>query len=170
MVDNLNSRSGTFIQKMEHTPLGESANKLDKRLEGLLDQFEREVEPYDRWSSISMIATPVGIVFSIFLPLLFIKYIVQSNSFDFIASGSSMYWVVAGILISAVVTKIPLFYVDYKKHQISRNKYRPIAGVCMCDLSQLRSHMIRMEKSKTMGERLRHAKLVNYYKHQTGLE
>src|SRR6476646_9884393 len=81
-VDNLNRRSVTIIQKMQHTPLGESANKLDKRLEGLLDQFEREVEPYDRWSSISMIATPVGIVFSIFLPLLFIKYIVQSNSFD----------------------------------------------------------------------------------------
>jgi hypothetical protein len=81
-----------------------------------------------------------------------------------------MYWVVAGILISAVVTKIPLFYVDHKKHQISRNKYRPIAGVCMCDLSHLRSHMIRMEKSKTMGARLRHAKLVNYYKHQIGLE
>ncbi|HEY6164865.1 MAG TPA: hypothetical protein VIW25_08135, partial [Nitrososphaeraceae archaeon] len=103
-VDNLNSRSGTVIQKMQYTPLGESANKLDKRLEGLLDQFEHEVEPYDRWSSISMIATPVGIVFSIFLPLLFIKYILQSNSFDSIVSGSSMYWVVAGILISAVVT------------------------------------------------------------------
>jgi len=169
-VDNLNSRSGTVIQKMQHTPLDESSNKLDKRLEGLLDQFEHEVEPYDRWSSISMIATPVGIVFSIFLPLLFIKYILQSNSFDSIVAGSSMYWVVAGILISAMVTKIPLFYVDHKKHQISRNKYRPIAGVCMCDLSQLRTHMIRMEKSKTMGERLRHAKLVNYYKHQIGLE
>jgi hypothetical protein len=149
--------------------LVDESNKLDKRLEGLLDQFEREVESYDKWSSISMIATPVGIIFSIFLPLLF-KYIVQSNSFDSVVSGSSVYWVVAGILITAVVTKIPLFYVDHKKHQISRNKYRPIAGVCMCDLSQLRSHMIRMEKSKTMGERLRHAKLVNYYKHQIGLK
>jgi len=111
-----------------------------------------------------MIATPVGIIFSIFLPLLFTQYI----AFGSIDSGLSLYWIVAGILITAVSTKIPLFYVDHKKHEISRIKYKPIAGVCMCDLSQLRSHMIRMEKSKTMGDRLRHAKLVNYYRNQIG--
>jgi len=61
-------------------------------------------------------------------------------------------------------------YVDHKKHEISRLKYRPIAGVCMCDLSQLRSHMTKMEKARTTGERIRHTKLVNYYKHQIGWE
>lgn len=145
-------------------PLIEEQNGLNRKLEGLLDQFEREVEPYDRWSAISMIATPVGIIFSIFLPLLFTQYI----AFGSIDSGLSLYWIVAGVLITAVITKIPLFYVDHKKHEISRIKYKPIAGVCMCDLSQLRSHMMRMEKSKTMGDRLRHAKLVNYYRNQIG--
>jgi len=42
--------------------------------------------------------------------------------------------------------------------------------VCMCDLSQLRSHMTKMERARTTGERIRHTKLVNYYKHQIGWE
>lgn len=45
-------------------------NKLEARLDGLLDQFEREVDPYDRWAGISMFATPIGVVISIFVPLL----------------------------------------------------------------------------------------------------
>jgi hypothetical protein len=61
-------------------------------------------------------------------------------------------------------------YVDHKKHEISRVKYRPMAGVCMCDLSQLRSHMRKIDKASTTGERIRHTKLVNYYKHQIGWE
>ncbi len=139
-------------------------NKLDERLEGLLNQFEREVEPYDRWAGISMFATPVGVVVSIFVPLLL------HFSGSFAISESVLYWIVGGIVATIGLTKLPLLYVDHKKHEISRVKYRPIAGVCMCDLSQLRSHMGKMDKASTTGERIRHTKLVNYYKHQIGWE
>ncbi|MFL6396184.1 MAG: hypothetical protein ACJ706_03365 [Nitrososphaeraceae archaeon] len=146
----------------------ENDNHLNKRLEALLDQFESEIKSYDKWSSISMIATPVGIIISIFLPTIFIQYMSQGSLYVSISSGPIIYWIISGILATVAITKLPLFYIDYKKHEISRTKYRPIAGVCMCDLSQLRSHMIRMEKSKTTGERIRHARLINYYKHQIG--
>ncbi len=139
-------------------------NKLDERLDGLLDQFEREVEPYDRWAGISMFATPVGVVISIFGPLML------HFSGTFAISESVLYWIVGGILTTIGLTKLPLLYVDHKKHEISRVKYRPMAGVCMCDLSQLRSHMTKIEKARTTGERIRHTKLVNYYKHQIGWE
>jgi Na+/melibiose symporter-like transporter len=144
----------------------EDDNKLNKRLEALLDQFESEVKSYDKWSGISMIATPVGIIISIFLPMLFIQYMSQGSLYVSINSGPILYSIISGILATVAITKLPLFYADYKKHEISRTKYKPIAGVCMCDLSQLRSHMIRMEKSKTIGERIRHARLIDYYKHQ----
>lgn len=146
----------------------ENDNKLNKRLEALLDQFENEIKSYDKWSNISMIATPVGIIISIFLPTIFIQYMSQGSLYVYISSGPIIYWIISGILATVAITKLPLFYIDYKKHEISRTKYKPIAGVCMCDLSQLRSHMIRMEKSKTTGERIRHARLINYYKHQIG--
>lgn len=140
-------------------------NKLDKRLDGLLDQFEREVEPYDRWAGISMFATPVGVVISIFMPL-----ILQLSEPSLAISESVVYWIVGGILTTIGLTKLPILYVDHKKHEISRVKYGPIAGVCMCDLSQLRSHMRKMDKASTTGGRIRHTKLVNYYKHQIGWE
>jgi len=140
-------------------------NKLDKRLDGLLDQFEREVEPYDRWAGISMFATPVGVVISIFMPL-----ILQLSEPSLAISESVVYWIVGGILTTIGLTKLPILYIDHKKHEISRVKYRPIAGVCMCDLSQLRSHMRKMDKASTTGGRIRHTKLVNYYKHQIGWE
>ncbi len=139
-------------------------NKLDTRLDGLLDQFESEVEPYDRWAGISMFATPVGVVISIFVPLLL------HFSGSFAISQSVLYWIVGGILATIGLTKLPLLYVDHKKHEISRVKYRPMAGVCMCDLSQLRSHMRKMDQASTTGERIRPTKLANYYKHQIGWE
>jgi hypothetical protein len=139
-------------------------NKLDAKLEGLLDQFEREVEPYDRWAGISMFATPVGVVISIFVPFLL------NFSGSFAISESILYWIVGGIVATIGLTKLPLLYVDHKKHEISRVKYKPIAGVCMCDLSQLRSHMKKMEKAKATGERMMHAKLVKYYRQQIGWE
>jgi hypothetical protein len=139
-------------------------NKLDTKLQGLLDQFEREVEPYDRWAGISMFATPVGVVISIFVPLLL------NFSGSFAISESVLYWIVGGIVATIGLTKLPLLYVDHKKHEISRVKYKPITGVCMCDLSQLSSHMKKMEKAKATGERMRHAKLVKYYKQQIGWE
>lgn len=142
--------------------------KLNKRLEALLDQFENEVKSYDKWSSISMLAAPVGIIISIFLPILFIQYMSHGNLYVSINSSPALYLVFSGIVATVVITKLAIFYVDYKKHEVSRIKYRPIAGVCMCDLSQLRTHMIKIGKSKTAGERMRHVRLMNYYKHQMG--
>jgi len=145
----------------------ENSNKLNKQLEALLDQFESEVKPYDKWLGISMVATPVGIIISIFFPILFIQYASQGSLlYVSVSSGPILYWIISGIIVTVAITKLPLFYVDYKKHKISRTKYKPVTGICMCDLSQLRSHMIRMEKSKTTGERIRHARLINYYKRQ----
>src|SRR5918911_3144916 len=142
--------------------------KLDDKLEKLLDQFEREVEPYDKFSSFSMFATPVGIILSIFLPLAYLQFVSTVNPFALMVSSGYIYWIVGGILATVCLTKLPIFYVDRKKHEISRTKYKPITGVCMCDLSQLRSHATRMETSRTVGERMRHAKLVKYYKQQIG--
>lgn len=144
-------------------------NKIDGRLENLLNQFEREVRPYDRLSSLSVLATPIGVVISIFLPFLLVQYVGAGNSYTSITSGPLINWIIAGMITSVALTKLPLLYVDHKKHLISRNKYKPISGVCMCDLSQLRSHISKMEKSRTIGERMRHAKLVNYYKNQIGV-
>jgi hypothetical protein len=145
----------------------ENDNKLNKRLEALLDQFESEIKPYDKWSGISMVSTPVGVIISIFFPMLFIQYASQGSlSYASISSSPIIYWNISGIVATVAITKLPLLYVDYKKHKISSTKYRPITGICMCDLSQLRTHMIRMEKSKTTGERIRHARMINYYKHR----
>src|SRR5918911_4656059 len=144
--------------------------KLDDKLEKLLDQFEREVEPYDKFSSFSMFATPVGIILSIFLPLAYLQFVSTVNPFALMVSSGYIYWIVGGILATVCLTKLPILYADHKKHEISRTKYKPIAGVCMCDLSQLRSHMRKMEKAKATGERIMHARLVKYYKQQIGWE
>ena len=137
-------------------------NKLEGKLEHLLNEFEREVEPYDRLSGLSMFVTPAGVVISIFVPLMLSQFSV--------ISGSVLYWIVGGILASVGLAKLPIFYVDHKKHEISRTKYKPLAGVCMCDLSQFRSQVTKMEKAKTTGERIRHAKLAGYYRRQMGWE
>jgi hypothetical protein len=115
-----------------------------------------------------MFATPAGVIMSIFLPLAYLQFAMHVNPFVAIASTGTLYWIVGGILSTIGLTKLPIFYVDHKKHEISRIKYKPITGVCMCDLSQLRSHMIKLEKSRAVGERMRHAKLVKYYKQQMG--
>jgi len=141
-------------------------NKLDGRLENLLNQFEKEVRPYDRLSSFSVLATPIGVIISIFLPFLLVQHVEAGNADTSIISGPLINWIIAGLIMSVAFTKLPLLYVDHKKHEISRNKYKPVSGVCMCDLSQLRSHISKMEKSRTIGERMRHAKLVNYYTNQ----
>ena len=132
--------------------------KLDEKLEKLIDQFEQEVEPYDRWSRIAVIATSAGVVASIVLPMLLLQ------------SPISLYATVAGIAASIGLTKLPILYADHKKHQISREKYKPVTGVCMCDLYQYRTHLRKMENSSDTGERIRHSKLASYYRHQMGLK
>ena len=154
---------------MELSSLREEA-KLNDKLEKLLNQFEREVEPYDRFSALSMFSTPIGIVLSICLPLAYLQFVAGANPFVSMVSTGTIYWIVGGILATVGLTKLPIIYADHKKHEISKTKYKPIAGVCMCDLSQLRSHMKKMEKAKVTGERMKHAKLVKYYKQQIGWE
>src|SRR5215217_8638317 len=144
--------------------------KLDDKLEKLLNQFEREVEPYDRLSAFSMFATPIGIVLSIFLPLAFLQFVAGVDPFASIVSTGIIYWIVGGMLATIGMTKLPIFYADHKKHEISKTKYKPVAGVCMFDLSQLRSHMKKMKGAQATGERIMHARLVKYYRQQIGWE
>ncbi len=131
--------------------------KLDKRLEMLIDQFEREVAPYDKWSRVAAISSSAGVVTSIVLAMLFLP------------SGYTVYAAIGGILATIILTKLPILYADHKKHEISTHKYKPVTGVCMCDLYQYRTHLRKMETATTSGERIRHNKLANYYKHQMGL-
>jgi hypothetical protein len=131
--------------------------KLDNRLEMLIDQFEREVAPYDRWSRIAAISSSAAVVTSIMLSMLLLP------------SDYTLYAAVGGILASIVLTKLPILYADHKKHEISTHKYKPVTGVCMCDLYQYRTHLRRMEMATTTADRIRHNKLANYYKHQMGI-
>jgi hypothetical protein len=131
--------------------------KLDERLEMLIDQFEREVAPYDRLSRIAAISSSAAVVTSIVLSMLLLP------------PGYTVYAAVGGILASIVLTKLPILYADHKKHEISTHKYKPVTGVCMCDLYQYRTHLRRMETATTSAERIRHNKLANYYKRQMGL-
>jgi hypothetical protein len=131
--------------------------KLDKRLDMLIDQFEREVAPYDRWSRIAAVSSSAAVVTSIVLSMLLLP------------SDYTLYAAVGGILASIVLTKLPILYADHKKHEISTHKYKPVTGVCMCDLYQYRTHLRRMEMATTTADRIRHNKLANYYKHQMGL-
>ncbi|MDQ3836000.1 MAG: hypothetical protein M3270_03595 [Thermoproteota archaeon] len=131
--------------------------KLDSKLELLIDQFERDVAPYDRWSRIAAITTSAGVVTSVVLSMLLLP------------SAYIPYAAIGGILASIIMTKLPILYADHKKHEISTRRYKPITGVCMCDLYQYRTHLRRMEMAATTAERIRHNKLANYYKHQMGL-
>jgi hypothetical protein len=132
-------------------------SKLDPKLEMLIDQFEKEVEPYDRWARLSVVATSAGVIASVILPMLLLSPAV------------ALYATIGGILASVGLTRLPIIYADRKKHEISRTKYRPVTGVCMCDLYQFRTHLNKMGAATDMGERIRHSKLANYYKQQMGL-
>ena len=74
--------------------------KLDKKLDTLLNQFEREVEPYDRWAGISMFTTPVGVIASIFVPL-----ILTLPSLEI--TGSALWWIIGGIVATIGLSRIP---------------------------------------------------------------
>jgi len=146
----------------------QTQDKIDSRLETLLDRFEKEVEPYDRLLSILAILTPVGVILSILIPIPIISYISNGNVFSVLVSEGILIWIVGAIFAITGITKVGMLLVDHRKHVISISKYKPVTGVCMCDLSQLRSHLRRMEKAKTVGERLRHMKLAYYYQEQIG--
>jgi hypothetical protein len=146
----------------------QTEDKIDSRLETLLDRFEKEVEPYDRLLSILVLLTPVGVILSILIPIPIISYNSNGNVFSVLVSEGILIWIVGAIFAVTVITKVGMLLVDHRKHVISRSKYKPLTGVCMCDLSQLRSHLRRIDKAKTVGERLRHIKLANYYQEQIG--
>src|SRR3712207_3154922 len=82
--------------------------KLDNRLEMLIDQFEREVAPYDRWSRIAAISSSAAVVTSIVLSMLLLP------------SDYTLYAAVGGILASIVLTKLPILYADHKKRSEER--------------------------------------------------
>lgn len=138
-------------------------NILNKRHNNLLDMFERDVAPCDKISELSMVMTPVGIISSILVPLLLYRLLVHGNPYTAITVFPYFYLVVGGILTTLLLTRSAIVYADHKKHQISRTIYRPITGFCMCDLSMLRSHTKKVEGVRTIGERIRYVKLVNYY-------
>jgi hypothetical protein len=142
--------------------------KMDSRLELLLDRFEKEVEPYERISSLFLLLSPIGVMLSVLVPLPIISYTFHVNPFSALVSGGMVCWTIGAILSVLGSTKLAILFLDHTKHKISKTKYKPLTGVCMCDLSQLRSHLLRMEKAKTVGERLRHSQLADYYQQQIG--
>jgi hypothetical protein len=145
----------------------EERARLDQKYEKLIDQFEEETARYDRMSKISAIATFGGVIASILGPLLYFQ-LANVNPYQAFASGPALYVAIGGIVASKLVPKFMIMYADHKKHEVSRVKYRPVTGVCMCDLYQFRTHLRKMDKADTSGERMRHAKLASYYKHKMG--
>lgn len=141
--------------------------QLEVKYEKLIDQFEKETAQYDRLSRVAAIATFGGVLASILVPLLYLTATAE-DPFRAFVSGQLLYIVIGGVLASKIAPKLVIMYANHKKHEISKLKYRPVTGVCMCDLYQYRTHLRRMDKAETTGERMRHAKLASYYKHQMG--
>jgi hypothetical protein len=145
----------------------EEKAQLEEKYEKLIDQFEKETAQYDRLSRVAAVATFAGVLASILVPLLYLTATAHDPYRAFV-SGPLLYIVIGGVLASKVAPKLLIMYANHKKHEVSRLKYRPVTGVCMCDLYQYRTHLRRMEKATNPGERMRHAKLATYYKHQMG--
>lgn len=141
--------------------------KLEEKYQKLIDQFELETARYDRISKISAVATFGGVIASILTPLLYFQSI-GVNPYHAFASGTALYLTIGGVIASKLVPKLAIMYANHKKHEVSRVKYKPVTGVCMCDLYQYRTHLNRIDESDTPGERMRHAKLASYYKHKMG--
>lgn len=141
--------------------------QLEEKYEKLIDQFEEETAKYDRVSRVAAIATFGGVLASILVPLLYLTA-TEEDPFRAFVSGPLLYVVIGGVLASKVAPKLVIMYANHKKHEVSRLKYRPVTGVCMCDLYQYRTHLRKMDGAETTGERMRHAKLAAYYKHQMG--
>ena len=143
-------------------------NRLDEKYEKLIDEFEEETAKYDRLSRISAIATFGGVLASILVPLLYLT-VTTASPFHAFASGPLLYFAIGGIIASKLAPKMMIVYANHKKHEVSRVKYKPVTGVCMCDLYQFRTHLRRMDGAESTAQRMRHAKLASYYKHKMGL-
>ncbi len=139
--------------------------KLEGNLEHLLDRFEEEVKHYDKLSAMGLIVTPIAVVLTVVFGWLLAPSLPQDAVLRSFVAGERIYWVIGGILATIIATKLPILYADHMKHKISRTKYKPLSGGrCMCDLSQLRYHMRRLDKSDNEGERIKHVRMINYYK------
>jgi hypothetical protein len=144
--------------------------QLDNRLECLLDRFENEVKPYDKMSVVGLIVTPIAIVSTIIFGWLLAPPLPHDEVLRSIIYSERIYWVIGAIIAIVASANLPILYADHKKHEISRIKYKPLTGGrCMCDLSQLRYHMRRLEKSNYEGERIKHARMVTLYKEKLSL-
>lgn len=146
----------------------EKAGELDQKFGRLIDQFEQEVAPYDRLTRFAAIGTFGGVIVSILIPILYLQFVANVNPYHAFMSGPAMYFVIGGIVASKIVPRLLMAYSSHKKHKISRTKYKPVTGVCMCDLYQFRTHLQKMEKASTAARRIRHAKLASYYKQKMG--
>jgi len=83
------TKSQTWVMESIQLP-----DKLDSRLEMLLNLFEKEVKQYDRLSSIFFLLTPVGVIFTTLSPIPIMLYIFHINPFPAIVSGGNFldYW------------------------------------------------------------------------------
>ncbi len=145
----------------------EEKAKLEEKYEKLIDQFEEDTAQYDRLARISAVATFAGVLASILVPLVYFQSI-GVNPYQAFATGPALYLTIGGIVASKLVPKLLIMYSSHMKHEVSQTKYKPVTGVCMCDLYQFRTHLNRVDKAETTAERMRHAKLANYYKHKMG--
>lgn len=96
--------------------------KIDSRLEMLLNLFEKEVEPYDRMSSLFVLLTLVGVILSTLTPVPIMLYVFHVNPFAALVSGGIHFWIIGGIVTTLVVTRIAILFFDHRKHQISKTE------------------------------------------------
>ncbi len=144
---------------MSLTVEGKKRYKIEPKLEELLSKFEHDAEPYDRLAAYSLLLIPIGAI-AIAL-MLFLT--------GPITIGWKIHLAIASIMALPFATYAVSLYADRKKHEISNMKYKPVTGICMCDLSQLRYHMIRFEKADNYAEKARHARMMEYYAERIGL-
>ena len=97
------TKSQTWVMESIQLP-----DKLDSRLEMLLNLFEKEVKPYDRLSSIFFLLTPVGVIFSTLSPIPIMLYIFHINPFAAMVSGGIIFWIISGIVATLVMTRVPI--------------------------------------------------------------
>lgn len=138
---------------------GKAKYRMEPRLEELLSRFEQEAEPYDRLAAYSLLLIPIGAVLVALMLLLTGP----------ITIGWKVYTAMASIIALPFASYAISLYAERKKHNISETRYRPVTGICMCDLSQLRYHMIRFEKADNYAEKARHARMMDYYAERIGL-
>lgn len=146
----------------------EEKAKLEEKYEKLIDQFEEDTARYDQLARVSAVATFAGVLASILVPIMYFQSI-GVNPYQAFANGPALYLTIGGIVASKLVPKMLIMYSSHMKHEVSRTKYKPVTGVCMCDLYQYRTHLNRVDKAESTAERMRHAKLASYYKHKMGL-